>query len=244
MVLAQINSLEAEKERIKSDLDTLVEFKKGFQTEELKTLAQELTRNSQINIELSSELLFAQRELTRYQEKALIAETDLKDSGILLRNKIAQREKVENELKQEETNRTRTMALPKQQETNKQEVPIFLKSAKLFFLTDRASRFGTQLNLQHFEKTISNAADVKFAGEHYRIKQANGLPIANQSTTVQLKQYNGATHFFTFVVRSDSFDYFGILRDQCVKHGYEYRIIPSDELIGEGSSSTTRTQIP
>lgn len=244
MVQAEIESLEAEKERVVSDLETLVEFQRGFQTDELKALAQDLAQSVHANAELSTELISTRGELAQNNIMTQAAQSEIRQAEVLLLQKIAEREKASSELKNEESTRTRTMALPKQRITNKQEVPMFLESDKLFVLKDSASRFGFQLNQRYFQRSTVGDADAKFAGDFYKIKLASGLSVKNQAAGNELKKYNASNCFFTFVVRSDSFEAFGQLRNQCVKHGYEYRIIPSDELIGEGSSSTTKTQVP
>jgi hypothetical protein len=244
VVQSQISSLEAEKQSVQVDLEMILEFKQGFQSEELKKLTEELMRNAKNNSEQSLKFNALKDKLANSKNQHQNKKEEFENIGLLLKQQQTELEKVTKELKNEESRRTRTMALPKQKETSKEEVAIFLESDELFVLEDASARFGFRLNRMQFEKGSVSDADAQIAGEYYKTKSNSGLAIASQDTTAQLQKYDSSTQFFTFIVRSDTFDTFGLLRDHCVKHGYEYRVIPTDDMIVEGSSSATRTQSP
>ena len=244
VVQSQIDSLEAEKQSAQADLDMILDFNQGFQSEELKKLTEELMRSAKDNSEQSLKFNSLKDKLAKSKNQLQNKKEEFEKIGLLLKQQQTELEKTTKELKNEESRRTRTMALPKQKETNKEEVAIFLESDKLFILDDPSARFGFRPNRIYFEKGSTSDADAQIGGEYYKTKPNSGLPIASQSTTAQLQNYDNTTQFFTFVVRSNTFDTFGLLRDHCVQHGYEYRVIPTDGMIVEGSGSATRTQGP
>jgi hypothetical protein len=100
------------------------------------------------------------------------------------------------------------------------------------------------LNKYHFETCSSTDADIdaSIKSQHFKIKQGSGISMSSSAIQSQFRQFNASRDFLTYVVRSDSFDTFGKLRDESVRSGFEYRIIPTDGLISEGSGSSAKTQ--
>lgn len=244
VVNSQTDALNAEKAKLELELDTVKEFEKGFETAELKQLAEDLTTQTLQNHDLESKASSLERQLAKTKGMTKKAESELKRFALVLGQKSNERTRVTKELAKEKKQRTRTMELPKEQATTKQEVPIFVESDKLFVLNSNRSGYGFSLNKNHFETCSSTDADIdaSIKSQHFKIKQGSGISMSSSAIQSQFRQFNASRDFLTYVVRSDSFDTFGKLRDESVRSGFEYRIIPTDGLISEGSGSSAKTQ--
>ena len=114
---------------------------------------------------------------------------------------------------------------------------------ELFVLISNPAAYS-RINNTHFDSASIFNADVNFAGSYYKVKTGSGISLTSNSVQRELEKYSTNEYFFTFVVRSNSFDKFSYLREHCVKNGHEYRIIASDGMIGESSGAEIKTQRP
>lgn len=243
LIQTQLLELNSNKERILQELATLKSFQKGFQTLELKTLAGELSQAVLKNHDLERSLNLLKQRLSKISNQAKQAKADLRKYESSLSQKEQRQQLLKEELKKEEALRTRTMILPKERATRKEEVAMFVQSNKLYVLMSKSSVYS-EINTQHFDSASIFTADVSVSGSYYKVKIGNGITLTPIGIQRELEKYSTAKYFFTFVVRSDSFDSFSFLRKHCVKNGHEYRIIPSDGMIGEGSGASVKIQKP
>lgn len=243
LVQTQLLELNSNKERILQELATLKSFQKGFQTAELKTLASDLSQIIFKNHDLETNLNLLKQKFAKLSNQTKQAEADLRNYELALSQKKQRQQQLKEELEKEEALRTRTMILPKERTTRKEEVAMFVESNELYVLITKSSVYS-KINAAHFGSASIFNADVNVSGSYYKVKAGNGIALTSNSVQRELEKYSTTKYFFTFVVRSDSFDSFGFLRKHCVKNGHEYRIIPSDGMIGEGSGTKVKTQRP
>jgi hypothetical protein len=247
LVESQIVVLNADKEKLQQELNTLQEFKLDFGTEELAELAQELSEKLKQVSELELESEKTKLEFNQAKSKTSSAETDLENESALYSESVAELEKARKNLDKEKVIRTRTMRLPKEQETEKVEKVVFVESDQIFYFYTSISGSGGEVDKQYVEISTELDADIFYEDIYLKLRKQNGIDVGSLQVEKQLKKYNSSKDFFSFVVRPDSFESFGTLRDICVKNGFEYRImiVPKGQMIFFGSSKEkTKTQFP
>ena len=233
MVESQISVLTANKEKLQQELNSLKELEVDFGTEELIELAQKLSEKLKEVSELGLESEKIRLEFNQVKDKTNLAETGLEDDKARYFENLAELEKARESLHKEKVSRTRTMRLPKEQKTDKAEKVVFLESDQIFHFYTFTPGAVVDLNTQYIEISTELDADIKWEDTYFKLRKKNGVDIGSMQVEKQLQQYNPSNDFFSFVVRPDSFESFGTLRDICVRNGFDYRImiIPNGQMI-------------
>lgn len=233
LVESQIVVLTADKEKFQQEFNSLKELELDFGTEELTDLARELSEKLKQVSELELESEKTRLEFNQAKSKTSSAETDLENENALYSESFAELEKAREDLDKEKANRTRTMRLPKEQETEKVSKVVFLESDQIFHFYTFTPGADVDLNTQYIEISTELDADIEWEDTYFKLRKKNGVDIGSMQVEKQLQQYNPSNDFFHFVVRPDSFESFGTLRDICVRNGFEYRImiLPKGQIV-------------
>lgn len=242
LVESQIISLEAEKTALAANLQVQQRFVQDFQSAEVTNLTQQLSRQmiEKNLLDAAAAKLSLQSQSIQRSQQGL--QSEQQQLELDLAAKTAEFEALNKQLHAEQISRTRTMALPKERATIKSEVPVFLENGQLFIVNNDRTGERFSLNTKHFEKCSLANADLHFESEYLRTIAGAGIHVDAPELKQTLSRFSTKENFLTFVVRSDSFESFSTIRDQCVCDGFEYRIIATDEIIGQGGGSKARTQ--
>ncbi|MDB4766520.1 hypothetical protein OAG71_02400 [bacterium] len=241
VIQSAIKALEAERDSLVTGLQDQKVFSEDFIDGQLKELSKELSAKISERIKLSAEAAM----LSRLVEQASVSNTRLAAKGEQVKSDLAKSaaefKKLSEQLAAEDAARTQTMTLPKEQRTSKSEVPVFFEGGQVFVVKKDRRQISDQINTQHFQKTTAGRADLLIDSEYYSVRSGAGLSLGSESLKTELERYPANRYYFAIVVRTDSFGRFSKLRSICVKSGFEYRIIATDGIIGEGGSGG-RTQ--
>jgi hypothetical protein len=237
VVESQIEALLAQKQSLAANLQVQQTLIQNFENKDTALLSQQLADQlSELSqLEQAAAKLSMQTKAIAQSNQGLEAEQQTLEQN--LANKTAEYEKLSKQLQAEITARTQTMPLPKENRTNKREVPILLVNNQLHILNSNRSGTGFTPNTQHFENSSAGQADFVFAGNALKAIAGKGIPAGSDEWVKEMGQYSSERVFLTFVVRSNSFDSFGKIRDLCVNQGFEYRILPTDDVIGQGGNN-------
>ena len=244
LVESEISALEAKKAALQTGLKIQQEFEQDFQSDEVKELAGEVSTALAKKREKEQELSEMNADIKSSDAELELLTTKKGEADSRLQELVAKVEQIESELEKERQLKTRTANLPKEKATIKREVPIVIEGDEMFVINSQRDGFGLTINKNHFQTTTLSKADLTIDGQNIRTRIGSGIAIGSTGIQTELRQYDASDDYFAFVVRTDSFDKFSELRDSCVRLGFEYRLIVSDELIGESSGVGAKTQLP
>ncbi len=132
---------------------------------------------------------------------------------------------VESQLKQERELRTRTVNLPKQKQTTKDQVAFLLQGGKLYGYM----RIGASGNPEQDgrDTRIITVGKETFL-EPLAGGGANVNPAGDTSGAIRQKfqGWDPARHFIAVAVWPDSFEHFSAVRQVLVERGFEYQLLP------------------
>lgn len=242
VVQSSIVALVSERNTLAANLKVQQQFSDDFQGDDLKDLVQELSQEllEKSKVEKkAAELSLEVKKVLQSRRGLEATEQQLKEA---LAARRAQYQRLSQQLNAEQEKRTRTMALPKESETVKDEVPIILKNNEMFVLNANHNGGRFQLNYRHFQPSAVEDADVHIESSYLKTIAGSGMAIGSEEMKRTMGRYNDAKCHFTFVVKSDSFESFSKVREECVNNGFEYRILATDETVGESASERARTQ--
>jgi len=135
---------------------------------------------------------------------------------------------VESQLKQERELRTRTVNLPKQKQTTKDQIAFLLQGGRLHAYM----RIGTSGNP---EQDARDTKLVTVGKETFLDAVAGGgvsVNLAGDTTGAVAQKFSGwnpAQHFIAVAVWPDSFEHFPVVRQILVEKGFEYQLLPMPE---------------
>ena len=239
---SEIAALKAEKSALELSLKTQQNFAKDFQKKESKSLIEQLAPLLQQNASLERTHASLNREVSKLKTKLEKTKLNISKTRDKLTAQQSKLERLNTELRNEQQLRTRTTSLPKETSTQKIEVAIFVDEGQLFFVNKNRPEVRFQINLNHFESCAAADSDLSIDSKYYRIRPGQGVSTTLNQLKQKLRQYSKTSSFLTFVVRSNSFAEFAAVKDACVRSGFEYRIIPTDDLIGESAGVSAKTQ--
>jgi hypothetical protein len=132
---------------------------------------------------------------------------------------------VESQLKQEKELRTRTVSLPKQKQTTKDQVAFLLQGGKLYAYMrigstgvpehDTRDTKVVTVGMESFVEPVqSGGAAVNPAGD------------TSGAIAQKFKGWQPAQHFIAVAVWPDSFEHFSAVRQVLVERGFEYQLLP------------------
>lgn len=237
VVESEIEALLAQKNSLAANLQIQQTLIQNFENKDTALLSQQLADQlSEINqLEQAAAKLSMQSKAIAKSNQGLEADQQTLEQN--LAEKTAEYEKLSKQLQSEIAARTKTMPLPKEARTSKREVPILVVNNQIHILNSNRSGTGFSPNTGHFQNTSAGQADFVFAGYTLKAIPGKGIPAGSEEWVKEMEQYSSDRSFFTFVVRSNSFDSFAKIRDTCVNQGFEYRILPTDEVIGQGGGN-------
>jgi hypothetical protein len=147
---------------------------------------------------------------------------------------------VDQQLKQEQQLRTRTVKLPRQKVTSKEQIAYLLKGGRLYAYTRRDSSGAVT-------RESGDTAETTSGGITYLEPVPGGgtpvNPAGDTSGTVaaRLAGWDPNQHFIAICVWPDSFEHFPVVRQILVEDGFEYQLqpFPADGKVSLGASPTT-----
>jgi hypothetical protein len=242
VVESEISSKEAEKAALQSALEVYEQFESDFKNKEIRDLATELANRMSVKMQLEQTVADLSKSSRKADSDAREVKSQQEAISDQLKQNSAELVRLSDELKKEQSLRTRTMSLPKEKETSKSEVPAFVKDGQLFFANSNRSGLRFQLNTAHFETCPAGQADIFVDSKYLRTRKGQGFDMSFATISNGIGRYDSSRHYFAFVVRSDSFSKFETIRDACVKSGFEYRLIPTNGMVSESSGVNAKTQ--
>jgi hypothetical protein len=145
-------------------------------------------------------------------------------------------------LLEQETRSTEVVAsgkAPRERSTAKVEWPLLIRYGRVYQLY-RLSGGNRFVNTDHFDIQTGFVSD----SAHARLGaglDASGPDLAGELSLL-LKDTPASNCYIAIVVFPDSFDAFQRVKTQLVRRGYEYRIIPTDEPVGQSSVADAKVQ--
>lgn len=243
LIQSEITALESEKSAIETALTTQQQFETEFQSDEIRILASQLSKmmSQKIDLDLQESTMVREARQARTEIKNLKTEEgNLKQTLSSNQNEI---KNLTDKVNHEKSLRTRTMRLPKEQATFKLEVPIVIEGNEIFIVNADLPGGGFSVNSEHIEVCSPSNADLNLDSKYLRVKNGHGIQVTDDRKVGQrFQKFDSSKHYFVFVVRTDSFMRFSRLREICVKMGFEYRLIPTDDLISEGGGTRAKAQ--
>lgn len=241
LVQSAITALELEKKTLAASLQVQQQFSQNFQNEDIQKLAQKLADELTVKNKLEAAAAQLSRTVKQVVESKSGLESEQQQIETDLGAKLAEFEKLNQQLQSEQAARTRTMALPKERESTKREIPMLIEGNQLFVVNKNADAQFRSVNPQHFKKSSSGAADFSISNQFWESIAGAGIAIDSPQLKQELARHGADEYYFAFVVRSDSFESFAAIREACVTSGYEYRLIPTDGIVSDtGGSSRTQ----
>ncbi len=147
---------------------------------------------------------------------------------------------VDQQLKQEQQLRTRTVKLPRQKVTTKEQIAYLLKGGRLFSYIRKDASGAIIRETGDTQETIS-------AGITYlEPVTGGGTPVNSAGDTsgavsARLAGWDPNQHFIAICVWPDSFEHFPVVRQILVEGGFEYQLqpFPADGKVSLGASATS-----
>lgn len=147
---------------------------------------------------------------------------------------------VDQQLKQEQQLRTRTVKLPRQKVTSKEQIAYLLKGGRLFAYIRRDSAGA---NVRETADTHESSS----AGITYlEPVPGGGIPVnpagdPSGAVSAKLAGWDPSQHFIAICVWPDSFEHFPVVRQILVEAGFEYQLqpFPADGKVSLGASATS-----
>jgi DNA-binding transcriptional MerR regulator len=147
---------------------------------------------------------------------------------------------VDQQLKQEQQLRTRTVKLPRQRQTSKQQIAYLLKGGRLFAYIRRDS--GGNVTRETADSQETTSAGVTYLEP----VPGGGTPVnpagdTSGSLAAKLAGWDPNQHFIAICVWPDSFEHFSVVRQILVEGGYEYQLqpFPADGKVSLGAAATS-----
>ena len=147
---------------------------------------------------------------------------------------------VDQQLKQEQQLRTRTVKLPRQKVTSKQQIAYLLKAGRLFaYIRKDASgaiiretadtQESTSAGMTYLEPVPGGGTPVNPAGD------------TSGTVSARLAGWDPNQHFIAICVWPDSFEHFPVVRQILVEGGFEYQLqpFPADGRVSLGASANS-----
>jgi hypothetical protein len=129
-------------------------------------------------------------------------------------------------LQNETALRSRTSQTPKQRATQKTPVAYFLKGGRLCAVAKKDENGAA----------VPNDDEVRFVddpagGKYVEPIENAGLPIASDGSNAEqigekLTSFDKDRHFLSVLVYKDSFDSFEALKNEMIRGGFEYQLVP------------------
>jgi hypothetical protein len=132
---------------------------------------------------------------------------------------------VESQLKQERELRTRTVSLPKQKQTTKDQVAFLLQGGKLYAYM-RIGATGTPELDPRDTKVVTVGMETflePVPGGGAVVNPAGG---STGTFSQKFKGWQPSQHFIAVAVWPDSFEHFPAVRQVLVEQGFEYQLLP------------------
>lgn len=147
---------------------------------------------------------------------------------------------VDQQLQQERQLRTRTVKLPRQKVTSKQQVAYLLKGGRLFAYTRRDSAGAIIRETGDTQETATGGIT------YLEPVPGGGTPVnpagdTSGTVSARLAGWDPAQHFVAICVWPDSFEHFSVVRQILVEDGFEYQLqpFPADGKVSLGPSATS-----
>lgn len=242
VVHSEILALKAEKFALEVSIQTQQNFAKDFQKSESKLLVNQLAPLVKKNAALQRALGWIERNAVKLATKTKKAKFNIAQAEGKIAIQQSEHARLKKLLHDDQKLRTRTTTLPKEKSTSKTEVPIFVAGEQLFFVNANAMGRQFAINTEYFKSSSASTADLNIDSKYYQVRPGLGLPIELLQLKKKLNQYSSTSSFITFVVRSDSFAKFATVKEVCVRSGFEYRVLPTDAMIGESTGASAKTQ--
>ncbi len=190
---------------------------------QLSTTAKELGRAKAVEAEQAAQANQMQRELDEHAAQMSQMQAELSKL-------LSELSHAEDVVKQEQAARTRTMDLPREEETYKPTFVVVVKNNQLHLLRDESGPAAFNVNAAHFEKCSPSEADVVLSsGDGFRVRSNSGVTMETAELIAALSKIDASDYFLTIVIAPDSFEKFTNLRAACVQLGLEHRILPVDD---------------
>lgn len=235
----QIAQLAAQRDVLKQSLAAQELFNSGEDHSQSQQMMQQLSQLlKQIGMTRADQV--AQESLRGQLEKQIESQSSqLARLAADLTKRQSEVQAADVELQKEQSRRTHTMDLPKEQVTSKRMAVAVVKSNQLYLVQDNSGSDGFHYNSEHFKTSNRSAADVILSdGTCLSVISGNGVEMKADVLTNGMSGLDSNRVFLTIAIADDSFGTFAELRSSCVQLGLEYKVFPVSEFpIVEGPSS-------
>lgn len=217
----------------------------AFGDSETERLMQQLLVAQQLTEELAGRIADSRQKLEATRLESASLEKSLERSRSELRTAEEQLAALDAKLDRVREQRTRTMETPREAVTGKPMTVALVRHGELFLVDANAGAGRFRVNEGPLARADGDTADIRLMQPHgsWAVVPGRGVPLENSDALRQeLGRIQAGDNHLVLCVWPDSFGNFSNLRDACVAHSLEHRILPIDEgpvVESYGASSPT-----
>lgn len=227
----QLGTLRAQSRRLEESKQGQERLLQRLAPEEFQSLLQQRNRTVARRDRLRSQRGQLRERIAEHKRRLQAVESKLHRLKTEFNRTQRESETLRSRLAEAQQPRERTIRLPiAQRPRGKRELGVILRYGRMY-VWHRYGPQGTRLGLNTEEFAVVGETDL---GILTTPKPGAGAPLDGRPESEagirrRLKRFDPEQWYITIVVRPDSFEEFGFLRDILIDLGYRYRLMPAAE---------------
>lgn len=234
----RITQLQTEQQELAATIASLEKSMIGEEQTEMLEMQAQLDQTKKQQEQSVKEQLETSRQLSDLQTQIQEQRKDLVELDqrlIVARASLVEKSNAVDEALDSREQRT---TLPKVRSTSKGNFLCLMRYGKLYLVTDVANANGGYYAQHVIDKTVNGKTRIKPRPDS-GWDLSNPADVTDFERTIAGSSVSGT--FFSCAVWPDSFEQFGTFKDVLLRLGYEYQLIPIDDVddlsIGRGSDA-------